>query len=178
MASACFPLQPNARKCEQLLAVLEAARLIVRYVSGGKKYLAMCQWYERPRSKPRYPLPSEVICKQLLADANNESQLHVSTTTTTTTVNAPSEITLDAAGWHGITDEDRKAWAEAYPALAINTQLAKAFAWVVANPKNRKANWRRFLVNWFSRSQERAPAQGNGSKRELAGVPAGMENYE
>lgn len=162
VASFCFPLQPNARKCEQLLAVLETARLIVRYVSGGKKYLAMCQWYERPRSKPRYPLPSSVICEQLLADANNCEQLQASTTTTTTTTTAPIEF--GAEGWVGITEDDRAAWAAAYPAISIDLQLAKAKAWVVANPKNRKGNWRRFLVGWFSRAQDKAPAQGGGRK--------------
>lgn len=165
VASKCFPLQPNARKCEQLLAELDSAQLIVRYESGGKQFLAINQWYERPRAKPKYPPPPET-CKQLQAVANNRDQLqtiaslhdHVFSTTTTTTSIAPSDISLDAdRGWVGISETDRKTWASAYPAVAIDAELAKARAWAVANPKNRKSNWRRFLSAWLSRAQDKAP---------------------
>ena len=30
--------------------------------------------------------------------------------------------------------------------------------WAKANPKNRKSNWRRFIANWLSRTQDKAPA--------------------
>ena len=167
VASACFPLQPNARKCEQLLSELQAGQLIVRYDSGGKQYLAICQWYERPRSRPKFPEPPEAACKQLQALANSCEQLHVSTTTTTTTTIAPSAIAFDAElGWTGISAEDRSQWAAAYPAIDIEVELAKARLWVTSNPKNRKSNWRRFLVGWFARSQERAPPRGGGKSSE------------
>jgi hypothetical protein len=57
VASNCFPLNPNARRCELLLAGLAKAGLIVRYEVENKQYLALTQWYERPRSKPKFPLP-------------------------------------------------------------------------------------------------------------------------
>lgn len=166
VASACFPMQPNARKCEQLLSELESGQLIARYESGGKQYLAISQWYERPRSKPKYPPPPEGISEQLLATVSNCEQLQVPTTTitTTTTLSAPSDIHPNAEGWSGITALDRKAWAAAYPAVNLDVQLAKAFAWTQANPKNRKSNWRRFLVGWFSRQQDRAPPMGGGTQ--------------
>lgn len=58
-------------------------------------------------------------------------------------------------GFIGITDEDTRAWAEAFPALDIRSQIARAHQWLLANPAKRKKAVRRFLVNWFSRSQER-----------------------
>jgi len=169
VASACFPLQPNARRCEQLLSELTAAQLIVRYDSGGKIYLAMTQWYERPRSKSKYPLPPKVICEQLHGHENICEQLQASTTTTTTTTtsNAPNEITFDAeVGWGGVDESTVAAWREAYPALDIPTELAKAKEWIKANPKNRKSNWRRFLNGWLNRGQDRAPRvpQTTGAK--------------
>lgn len=165
VASACFPLQPNARKCEQLLSELTAAELLVRYESGGKKYVAMTQWYERPRSKPKFPLPPESISTQLLGHENiceqlkTVARLHDHDHDHDHDV-APSAITLDAVGWHGVTASDRKTWAAAYPAVSIDGELAKAKAWCEANPKNKKGNWRRFLVGWFSRTQDRAPPLG------------------
>ena len=58
--------------------------------------------------------------------------------------------------WHGIEAVDMEAWASAYPACDINTELAKAGEWMLANPKKAvKSNYRRFIVNWLSRSQDR-----------------------
>ena len=48
-------------------------------------------------------------------------------------------------------------WEETYPAINIPQEIKKAEAWLLANPRNRKKNYERFLVNWFSRAQEKAP---------------------
>jgi hypothetical protein len=58
--------------------------------------------------------------------------------------------------WHGIEAVDMESWATAYPACDINTELAKAGEWILANPtKGKKSNYRRFIVNWLSRAQDR-----------------------
>ena len=57
----------------------------------------------------------------------------------------------------GITEDDELRWQEAYPAAIVPEEIKKAAAWLKANPANRKKNNERFLVNWFSRIQERAP---------------------
>jgi len=60
------------------------------------------------------------------------------------------------AGWKGITDADRQEWRLAYPACDLTAELAKATAWLKANPaKAHKSNWRRFVVSWLTRSQDR-----------------------
>jgi hypothetical protein len=48
-------------------------------------------------------------------------------------------------------------WKEAYPAVDVIQSLRHAASWAVANPKNHKKNWHRFLVNWLARDQEKAP---------------------
>jgi hypothetical protein len=59
-------------------------------------------------------------------------------------------------GWEGITDADRKTWAEAYPACLINIELLRASEWLRGNPtKAKKSNWRRFFVAWLTRSQDK-----------------------
>lgn len=55
----------------------------------------------------------------------------------------------------GITDEDKKKWQVAYPAVDIDGEIKRAELWLVSNPKKRKKNVYRFLVNWFARSQEK-----------------------
>jgi hypothetical protein len=58
--------------------------------------------------------------------------------------------------WSGIEASDMESWAKAYPACDINSELAKAGEWIIANPaKGKKSNYRRFIVNWLSRSQDR-----------------------
>lgn len=60
------------------------------------------------------------------------------------------------SGWQGITDQHRQAWATAYPACTLDIELVRASEWLIANPtKARKSNWRRFLVSWLTRSQDR-----------------------
>jgi uncharacterized protein YdaU (DUF1376 family) len=59
-------------------------------------------------------------------------------------------------GWQRITEEHRQAWATAYPACNLDIELVRASEWLIANPtKARKSNWRRFLVSWLTRSQDR-----------------------
>ena len=56
-----------------------------------------------------------------------------------------------------INQELLETWKLAYPALDVEREIRKAHAWILANPKNRKSNWHRFLVNWLSKAQDRAP---------------------
>lgn len=59
---------------------------------------------------------------------------------------APKPVTLAVALSSG-----------AYPALDLPAEVARAEAWLVANPSNAKKNGARFLVGWCQRAQERAP---------------------
>lgn len=177
ISSKCFPLSASARKCPhsadkcaQLLAECVKVGLVQVYEADGKRFLQINQWHERVRSKSKYPAPPDLSdnCQQPAgscqqpADKCQPPTPYALRPTITPTPSAPSEISLDADGWGGILEADRKAWAAAYPAISVETEIAKARAWAMANPKNTKSNWRRFLVNWMGRAQERAPARGNG----------------
>lgn len=71
----------------------------------------------------------------------------------------------DSDGWHGISDSDRKTWAEAYPACVVDIELVRASEWLKANPtRARKSNWRRFLVSWLTRSQDRGGTNRSAGK--------------
>jgi len=101
----------------------------------------------------------QVTCKQSRVDKSRvdiEEELTTTTTCPELKKSAPS-ISYDpvARCFQGITDQDITQWAEAYPAVNIRQQILAAAQWVVANPKKTKKSWRRFLTNWFSRTQER-----------------------
>ena len=51
------------------------------------------------------------------------------------------------SGWQGITDADRSEWGAAFPGAVLDQELAKATAWLRANPTRAgRRNWRSFLV--------------------------------
>lgn len=69
--------------------------------------------------------------------------------------------------WQGITDQDRTDWAETYPATDIDHELRKMTQWLLANPRRaRKSNWRKFIVDWLSRSQDRGGSTRSAKVRE------------
>lgn len=73
------------------------------------------------------------------------------------------QVRFDAeAGRFEISPGIESQWSVAYPAVNVGSEVAKAAAWLTANPKNRKSNYARFLVNWLVRAQDKAPAVGGG----------------
>lgn len=71
----------------------------------------------------------------------------------------PKRIEFDSSNgaFKGISEEDELRWQKAYPAVIVPTEITRAAAWVSANPANKKSNYERFIVNWLSRAQDRAP---------------------
>ena len=73
------------------------------------------------------------------------------------------------SGWQGITDADRSEWATAFPGAVLEQELAKATAWLRANPTRAgRRNWRRFVVGWLQRCQDKG-----GTVREPGRRPDG-----
>jgi hypothetical protein len=76
-----------------------------------------------------------------------------------------SKIVFDSTSgkFGGIPKSLLERWEKACPALDIEQELAKAGAWLIANPKNLKKNYARFLTNWLSKAQDRAPKIEKGA---------------
>jgi hypothetical protein len=71
---------------------------------------------------------------------------------------APNAVAFDATtGFFQIPDLLMTQWRGAYPALSLDVELSKASAWLIANPKNAKSNYARFLTNWLTKAQDKAP---------------------
>jgi hypothetical protein len=69
-------------------------------------------------------------------------------------------------GWAGITDTDRSEWADAYPGAVLAQELAKATAWLKANPSRAgRRNWRRFIVSWLQRCQDKGGTNREPGRR-------------
>jgi hypothetical protein len=71
----------------------------------------------------------------------------------------------------------QEQWRLAYPAVDVLSELQRAAQWAAANPKNRKANWQRFIVNWLAKAQEKSRPGGNGNVRPYqAGLQRGISS--
>jgi hypothetical protein len=80
-------------------------------------------------------------------------------------------ISWSESGFDGITETDRKVWSEMAPAVDVDAELAKASAWLYAQPvAKRKRDLLRFLTNWFGRSQEAAAKRPELTNRKPGGT--------
>lgn len=120
----------------------------------------------KAKSTNRAPVVNEPPPNHKPLTINQEPLTNIKTPT------APSEKTARSTPKEKIdfqdgkfTNADRRLdlWREAYPAVNIQSEMAKAAAWLLANPKNAKQNHERFLTNWLARAQEKAPAQGGAN---------------
>lgn len=57
--------------------------------------------------------------------------------------------------------EDKAGWLDAYPVCDIDQELRKMREWLLANPKQKKNNYRRFITNWLSRIQDKGGSRLN-----------------
>lgn len=69
--------------------------------------------------------------------------------------------------WVGISSVQLETWRAAYGAVDVETELSKAAAWLVANPKqNPKNQFARFLNAWLSRSQNQSSIRSIPTRNE------------
>jgi len=54
--------------------------------------------------------------------------------------------------FENIPKEKLEKWKEAFPLANVEVELKKMEAWLSANPKNKKENYERFIVNWLGRA--------------------------
>lgn len=65
---------------------------------------------------------------------------------------------FDTLKWENLTVEQVKLWEDCFPSCDVIDILTKKMpAWLDANRegKAKKKNWKRFIVNWLSRQEER-----------------------
>ncbi len=63
----------------------------------------------------------------------------------------------ESGKFEGISPEDLADWKIAYPDTDISKEIIKATQWLKSNPnKANKRLWRKFLVGWFTRCNDKA----------------------
>lgn len=67
-----------------------------------------------------------------------------------------------------ISEKDKEIWQKAFPACDIQICLHQMAAWLLANPDKTKKNYKRFIVNWLTKEQQRGGTKGTGKEESLA----------
>ena len=170
--SRCFPLKEQsnmAAKIEGWLSELSSKFLILRYTVAGQPYLQIAKWDQRVRSNGKYPEPSDddlsAYRERLSAGGGQEPAGGGLGLGKGKGLGASTNVVRFDAGEWTVPDLLESQWVKAYPAVDIRKELASASAWLLANPKNAKSNYARFLTSWLSRAQDKAKPQGGGPSR-------------
>ncbi|WP_053764685.1 phage replisome organizer N-terminal domain-containing protein [Leptospirillum ferriphilum] len=96
--------------------------------------------------------------------APNDSKNESGSTHDTPREKTPTiDFDFSTGEFSNITEKHLQIWTKAYPAVDISTELQRMAAWLIANPKNRKSNYPRFITNWLTRAQDRSPSKHQGS---------------
>ena len=76
---------------------------------------------------------------------------------------------FDNEKWENIKPGDIDQWREAYPACNVDLELKQMRQWLLSNKKKgKKKNYRRFITNWLTRSQEKGGTKGRNSTGETS----------
>jgi uncharacterized protein YdaU (DUF1376 family) len=153
--------------CEQVLA--ESSERMEKRSKAGQ-VAASKRWENKHKSKDtnrnaidmRKNATQHNITYTELYEANAstssvpEAEKTASGTTKTTPKPSPKiEFDFESGKFQHIHPSHLKAWREAYPAVEVNGELARAAAWLISNPKQRKSDYLKFINNWLVKTQDR-----------------------
>lgn len=161
---------------------LARRRLVRLYVVDGQEYVDLPGWkkyqtIQRPVASlfpsftkeleykvdidtVRVPYPSDISTAQI-----SRSEVKGSKEKTTFGRTDPALPGDEALVFWGnpftLTDALLTEWSAAYPAVDVRITVKRAAAWAAANPRKKKAQIARFLVNWLAREQEHGGTRGS-----------------
>jgi len=90
--------------------------------------------------------------KSCIEEKDNYTQLSKESFVSSNTVNFDE----NSSSFKGI-EKYLQKWKEAFPLVDVDGEIRQMEAWIASVPKTRwKKDWKRFIVNWLSREQDRA----------------------
>ena len=105
------------------------------------------------------------------AASENHSQLNATKKATQKRPKTQNiEFDFETRTWKGIEPGDIEPWNKAYPACDVLVELNAMREWLLANPNKRKVNYRKFIVNWLSRQQQRGGTNNRRPQEKRTGI--------
>jgi len=153
-------------KCNMLQKVTGSVAKSNTPVAKCNTFVAQCNTPNIQESLIAKDLEGKnALRKDTLKILNNKDTLKIST------VEAHPKIIFNnkTFKFENIPKEKIEKWKEAFPNCNVDIELKKMEAWLMANPKNKKVNYERFIVNWFSRAMGRAVPKKEPERIERTG---------
>lgn len=63
--------------------------------------------------------------------------------------------------WENISEKDLSRWEKTYPKCDLSQELLYMADWLLADPRRRKSNYKKFITNWLKRTQDGGGTKGN-----------------
>lgn len=89
---------------------------------------------------------------------NTYNETHIELARTTASPRSScSEISFsfEKRKFENITDSDIKEWKELYGGVDVVREMREMVQWILANPKKKKKQWRKFILNWLQVQYEK-----------------------
>jgi len=145
----------SRNKVRHFLHLLKEDKMLDQRKDQGQTVLILCN-YERHAACQTTEGPLKGPDEDQLRTSEGPNKKKVKKEKKDSSVETQAIAWSATGGWSGITEDDLSAWREAYPACDIKRQLAVMTEWLKGNPaRAKKSQWRRFVTNWLSRSQDR-----------------------
>lgn len=130
----------------------------IYYVCNWKEYSLSVRWIREVDKSKKECSEKREVASENLADSGKPYSIVYSSILSSISFNLKE-------GYGGITEADIEAWAAAYPACDVRTEILKSAEWLKANPDKKKKNYRRFIVNWLGSAQERGGSKPSNRPR-------------
>ena len=160
MQAVAFGLRATEATATRIVADLKAVGLLDDTPDGlmphnwrGRQYESDFSVTRTRRYRERHGTVTVTVPEQ--KQNRNRTETEQNRNTKTLLASTPKVVFANAV--FEVPSSLLEEWQKAYPAVDVPGEIRRAHAWAVANPKNRKSNWAKFLVNWLKRTQDRAP---------------------
>jgi len=173
----CFPLRDNITSdhINKWINELLEQKLLISYTCESQPYIQILKWEQRVRSKGKYPQPTVDQLDDTCQTPDSNVQTYDGLGKGKGKGKGAStniRFDADSGSFQGIEEIQIEIWKKAFPAIDLNLEIAKASAWLIANPKQTKSNYNRFLTSWFTRCQD---SGGTRVKEQKSGKPEWMK---
>ena len=145
----CFDKKMYEKKILTSAGIKERARPCL--FKRGKMRFSYAQEVSAAETHQKPPVSEAETCRRVKKRREEKSKV---------------KIIYNNNKYENISSEDLKNWSNAYPAVDIELSIKQSIEWLKSNPTQVKSNIRRFLTNWFARTQEKG---GNKNAQRATG---------
>lgn len=171
----CCPRLPyTTKQIAESIIELDAVGLLFLYEVDGQCYIEYSRFEDfQPGLRKDREAPSDIPPYSGLTPENSRTTpaLYLSLSLKKVSILQQKQkdgiaFDFNSKSFIGIKEEDKKIWGAAYPKCDIEICLNQMAAWLLADPRRRKSNYKQFIVNWLKREQDHGGTKGQSPSGE------------